>query len=181
MAQFARPDSDITVASWTVTPLWDKIDEATASDADFIAGDNNTNDACEVGLTNVTDPTSSTGHVVRYRYSKSAAGGNARDITVSLYQGTTLIAELLHSGITEVWTAGTFTLSGAQADAITDYTDLRIRFTASGTTGGPGGNRRSVRASWAELEVPDAAPPAALPPSGPVVEQLVPVHFPNRW
>lgn len=173
MAQFGRPDSDVTVNSWTATPLWQKIDESTFSDADFISGDNNTNDSCEVGLSNVGDPLSSTGHVFRYRYRKSAAGGNARNITVGLYQGGTLIAEQTHNGISETFTAGSLTLTGTQADSITDYNDLRIRFTASGTTGGPGGNRRAVQVSWAELEVPNA-PAVEYTDSGTVYLKLTP-------
>lgn len=157
MAQFGRPDSDVTVSDWTTAPLWSSIDEATFSDADLISSNNNTNNACEVGLSDVGDPVSSSTHVVRYRYRKNAAAGNARNITVSLYQGATLIAEQTHTGISEVFTAGSFTLTGPQADSITDYADLRLRFTAGGTTGGSGGNRRSVQVSWAELEVPDAA------------------------
>jgi hypothetical protein len=42
LAQFLRPDSDISVGGWTPTPsspttLFDKIDEDTASDADYIS------------------------------------------------------------------------------------------------------------------------------------------------
>lgn len=167
MAQFARPDGDVTVNTWAATPLWEKLDEVSPSDADFVSNNNNTNDACEVSLSDVSDPSSSSGHVVRYRYSKDLAGSNARNVTVGLYQSTTLVAEQTHSGISEVFTDGSFTLSSGQADAISDYADLRLRFTASGTTGGPGGNRRAVRVSWAELEVPDAAAsfPHTLSPS----------------
>jgi hypothetical protein len=76
MAQFARPDADASAGSWTTAPLWSKIDEATASDTDFIFSNNNINgDVCEVSLSNVTDPAASTGHVVRYRYRKSASAG----------------------------------------------------------------------------------------------------------
>jgi hypothetical protein len=155
MSQFGRPSSDITVADWTTSPLWSKIDEATFSDADLISSNNNTNNACEVALSAVTDPLGNTGHVVRYRYRKNAAAGNARDITVALVQGATVRASATHTGISETFTAGSFTLASGEADAITDYADLRLRFTPGGTTGGSGGNRRSVEVSWAELEVPD--------------------------
>ena len=36
--QFGRPTADIAAAGWVVTPLWSKLDEVTASDADFVTG-----------------------------------------------------------------------------------------------------------------------------------------------
>lgn len=156
MAQFGRPDSDVTVNSWTPTPLWQQIDETPSSDLDLISGDNNTNDLCEVGLSDVNDPQSSSGHIVRYRYRKNLTGGNSRNITVGLVQGTTVIASQTHNNIGGIFVTGSFTLSGAQADSITNYADLRLRFTASGDTGGNPTGRRSVQVSWAEFEVPDA-------------------------
>lgn len=36
-----------------------------------------------------------------------------------------------HTNISSGWTAGSYTLSGAEADAITDYTNLYIRFLAN--------------------------------------------------
>ncbi len=66
MAQFARPDSDVTVDAWGTAPLWSKIDEVTPSDADSISSFDfpPAIHECEVGLSNVTDPTSSTGHIM---------------------------------------------------------------------------------------------------------------------
>lgn len=167
MAQFARPNADVTTASWTPSTgasLFGVIDESTASDTDYILGENSTNDSCEVALSAVTDPESSSSHIVRYRYRKNASSGNTRNIQVFLYQGGTLIASgTAHTPTTTTWTAGTFTLTGTQADNITDYTDLRLRITQSGTTGGSAGNRRHPQLSWAELEVPDATVIDAAP------------------
>jgi hypothetical protein len=36
LAQFIRPDADVTTTGWTVVPLWSKIDESVADDGDFI-------------------------------------------------------------------------------------------------------------------------------------------------
>jgi len=162
--QFARPASDFTLGTWTdnglgTTDIFLAIDEVSASDADFVLNNNNTNDTYETGLSGISEPDAGT-VTIRYRYSKSAAGGNARDIQLFLYEGVTLISSgTLHTGITETWTAGTWDLSGAEVSSITNWGDLRLRVTASGTTGGAGSNRRSVRCSWAELQAPDA--PAA--------------------
>lgn len=155
MPQFARPSSDVTTGAWTPTPLWSNIDEPTASDADFISCNVSTNDFSEVAISAVQDPSDSTNHIVRYRYRKNASSGNSRSIQVGLYQGGTQIAVgSTHTPTTTTWTAGTFTLTGTQADAITDYANLRLRFIATGTVSGSQGNRRAVEVSWAELEVP---------------------------
>ena len=167
MAQFLRPDSTITTNTWSGNingaDLHLDIGAEAASDTEFIANGTNSSDLSEVIVGSfVEDPANRLNHIVRYRYSKSAAGGNARNITVGVYNGATLIAEQTHTGISEVWTAGTFTLSEAEANNITDYTDLRLRFTAAGTTGSQPANRRSVQVSWAEMEIPDAPPPPPL-------------------
>jgi hypothetical protein len=163
MAQFARPDSEITVNSWspsTGTLIYPPIDEVTADNADYIESANNQSVIAEVGLSDVTDPESSTGHIFRYTYAKGASGGNARDIQVALYESTTQIAAgTNHTDISDVWATGSYTLNGTETDNITDYTDLRLRFIAGGSTSPPPGNRRTIRIGWAELETPDA--PAA--------------------
>ncbi|HLE64395.1 MAG TPA: hypothetical protein VI750_14685 [Pyrinomonadaceae bacterium] len=141
MAQFGRPSTDTVNESYTdqgggSASIFAMIDEVSASDADYIqSAITPTNDVYATKLTSVTDPLVSTGHIVRYRYSKDAAGGAQIDLTVQLRQGYasevsqgTLIASAAHTNISDTWTAGTFTLSGAEADAITNYADLFLRF-----------------------------------------------------
>lgn len=166
MAQFARPDSNVTQTS--VTGGFIEIDEATASDADFAYGANNTAAELEVGLSNATDPVSSTGHVIRYRIAKTNAGtvdggGSAVTVTARLMQGTSQVATDTAKTATGTWTQYAYTLSGAEADAITDYTDLRLEFVTSASGGSPA-NRRGGAVSWTELEVPDVG--AGSPVSG---------------
>lgn len=155
MAQFARPDSDISTGSWTGS--YTAIDEVTASDADFITSDDNTSpDTFECGLSNVTDPVSSTGHIVRWRWRKEATGGHTINPVVRLMQGATTIASKTVAAFdTATFTDDSFTLSGAEADSITDYTDLRLQFERAGDTGGSPSGRRFLEVSWAELEVPN--------------------------
>ena len=50
-----------------------------------------------------------------------------------------------------VWATVEKTLSSGQADSITDYTDLRLRFTANKTGGA---RTTSIEVSWAEFECP---------------------------
>lgn len=137
MAQFARPNADDTDANWVKstggnTDLYTMIDEAVADDSDYIeSGSAPSDDECIVDISTITDPAVSTGHIVRYRYKKDIAAGASINLTVGLYQDTTKIAEQSHTGISSNWTAGSFTLSEAETDNITDYSDLKLRFKAN--------------------------------------------------
>ena len=144
MAQFGRPSADTLRDNWTTdsggtTNLYQTIDESTASDADYIkTGAAPTNDVYVTALSTLEDPVSSSGHVVRFRYSKDAASGAQIDLTVQLRQGYTnesslgtLIASTAVTNISNSWTDGSFTLSGAEADSITNYGSLYLRFVAN--------------------------------------------------
>lgn len=144
MPQFARPSADSLDGNWTKssggnTDMYQMIDEAVVDDADFIQSElTPSSSPCVVALSPVTDPVSSSGHIVRYRYQKDAAGGAQINLVVQLREGYvnegtpgTLIASATHNNISDTITAGTFTLSGGEADAITDYADLYLRFVAT--------------------------------------------------
>lgn len=145
MAQFGRPSTDTTRDNWeeddgTTTSIFDQIDEASFDDADYIRTVLvPTSDVYVTKLSAVTDPLQSTGHIARYRYKKDAAGGAQIDLTVELRQGYTnegsqgtLIKTLgTHTNISDTITAAAVTLSGAEADSITDYSDLYLRFVAN--------------------------------------------------
>lgn len=130
--QYARPASDISIGAWTTetgsaSNLFASIDETTANDADFIRSNGSPrNSVCIIGLSGVTDPVSSTGHAYRYRYAKDVANSGRIDLTVRLRQGATLIAEWTHTDISTTLTTASQTLSGAEADSITDYNALRF-------------------------------------------------------
>lgn len=142
MAQFARPDADLVIGSWTeddgtTDALFGEIDEATRDDADFDKSEDLTSagntSAFAVSLSDITDPVSSSGHVIRVALRKQ--GTAQMDATVELRQGYvnestlgTLIATLTQANLTTSFAEYTHTLSGAEADAITDYTDLQLRF-----------------------------------------------------
>ena len=143
MAQFARPSADTnnsgnyTDQAGGSTNLFATIDETAASDADYIrTGTDPTNAVYVTKLSNITDPVSSSGHILRVRAGTDvSSGGNQIDLTAQVRQGYvnestlgTLIATLTQTNIS----AGTFTtysltLSAAEADAITDYTALYLR------------------------------------------------------
>lgn len=162
--QFARPDSDITKDNWVDTAggnsngiLYDEIDEVTQNDADYSTSGPisllDTTETWEVGLSDVIDPQTSSNHVVKYAYGKSASGGVQINLTVSLMQGGTTIASWSHNNIGNGFTLATQTLSAAQADSITNYSDLRLRFVATYASGIAA---RSAQISWAEFDVPPA-------------------------
>lgn len=145
MAQFGRPSTDANLGNWTdegagTTTIYDGIDEITAEDTEkIISGLAPSSDPYVTKLTTVEDPQSSTGHTVRFRYQKNSSGGAQINLTVELRQGYvsegspgTLIATVATlTNISNGWTTGSYTLSGAEADAITDYSDLYLRFVAT--------------------------------------------------
>jgi hypothetical protein len=102
------PIVDRSDGGWTDqtggTELYAAIDETAPVDTDYIKSTSNpvTADICEVGFQPAVDPFSSSGHVLTYRYGSEAEG----------------------------WTTVTQTLSAAQADAITQYGQISVKFEA---------------------------------------------------
>lgn len=138
--QYARPNADQVDGGWlneagSNINLFASIDEVTASDADYIQSANDpASDVCIVKLSSLSDPASSTDHIVRYRIAKNDAAAASVSVTVSLTQGTgateTVIASWSHTDIPGDATTHSQTLTTAQADAITDYADLYLKFSA---------------------------------------------------
>jgi hypothetical protein len=103
--------------------LWDKIDETTAVDSDYIWTPTRGSEA-EVKLGTITTPLPASGNTVRVR---AKDDGTSSTLTTKLVQGTTVIA---------TWTdtlSGTLTtyphsLTSGEASSITDGADLRLRF-----------------------------------------------------
>jgi hypothetical protein len=142
-AQTARPTADSVDGNWlneasSGTNLYQSIDETTPSDTDYIQSEAGpANSAVRLKIGSLTDPVSSTGHVIRWRTGKDSTGGATINMTVKLYQGGgntvgggTLIASFSRNAV-DALTTYEETLSGGQADTITDYTDLFIEFAAN--------------------------------------------------
>lgn len=128
-AQFTRPASDITIGNWTTSPLFSKINEVNYDDSNYIISSSTGADTSEVKLGSLNTPTDKNNHIVKFRYGASGTGfGN---VTVGLYQGAALIRQSYYTGITGSYLNGTFTLSTSEATSISDYSDLRVRFSAS--------------------------------------------------
>lgn len=125
-AQYARPTSDVSAGTWTASTgsdLFAMLDEAAADDGDYITS--TTASTCEVALGSLSDPALSTGHIVRYRI--SATGGG---IIVRLREGSTTIASWTHNPAPASPTTYAQTLSGGEADSITNYAALKLQFEA---------------------------------------------------
>jgi hypothetical protein len=157
---FARPSADISRGSWVTNSgatanLWSAIDEATADDADYVISALGDNTAYEVHLSSVAPAIITRQHSVTLRGRKDAAAGNTKGVTVALVQGTTVIASQDFPTLTATVNQDVINLPKSVANAITDYADLRIRFTPTGITSG-GGARRRVVIPQAFLRVPEA-------------------------
>jgi hypothetical protein len=160
--KFGRPSSLIAAGTdlWKdevggSTNIYNSIDEVSSSDADYIVSQTNPGGSDIIfGLNQVTDPQSSSGHVIRFRYSKDASAGKQIDMTLQIGDSTT--ADCLSPGptftdVSSTWTEYSYTLSASEADCITDYSTLQVKVSATGVGGG---QARAGRTSWLEFEVP---------------------------
>jgi ethanolamine ammonia-lyase large subunit len=121
-----------------VASIFTHINESSANDTNFVKTQlTPTSDVYVTKLTSVSDPVSSANHIVRFRYRKESTGGEQIDLTVQLRQGYTnegaqgtLIATVatLVDIAGSAWTQVAYTLAGGEADAITNYGDLYLRF-----------------------------------------------------
>jgi len=155
MTQYARPNSDISETGWSGS--YEDINESTPNDGDYITGSPDVNGAGVYGLSSVTDPESSSSHTVKFR-AWQQNNTFQRYLDVDLLEDTSVISSY-SSTITLVKgtpTAYEWTLSSGEADSISDYSLLRLRFTSSGDVGTPAPNRSAIYVSWGELGVPDA-------------------------
>ncbi len=162
-SQYSRPISDISTGSWddpngnNNNILYDDIDGISADDNDYIQSSNDpSSDTCEIELSDITDPGVDTGHVIRYRYGTGMSGTGKPseiDLVVRLMEGSTEIASWAYSNLAgnSPFVTSTQTLTEAQASAISDYTNLRIIFTA--TKVGKGVRTIWMEISWVEFEI----------------------------
>jgi hypothetical protein len=135
LAQIAAPTSDAAVGSWQTTGanLFSVLDEYPANDADYIFTFTKLS-PCRIKLGTLTDPVSSVGHKMYYRIK----GDGSATMTVKLYTGGsstvgtgTLVKTWTHAPAPSGLTDYEQTLSGGEADAITDYANLYLEFEAS--------------------------------------------------
>lgn len=159
MSQFARPASDISRTNITSNPsayMYACLNETTADDATSYVkmSSGYSTGSFEVKLgSGITDPGVGTGHYVRVRHYKESTTGAAT--TVTLKQGSTTIASWTLTEPSSYYTAE-LSLTEAQANAITDYTDLRVYCSLACST------TKNVYVTWIEFECPDVPVAAGL-------------------
>lgn len=125
--QLAAPIADISAGAWlpsTGVALHPMVGEANADDGTAVWCPV-ANSAVEFGLASLSDPAVSGGHTLFYRLSSPV--GATFQITVK--QSATQIAQWTQTS-TPALAQYSRTLSAAEADAITDYTNLRVRIEA---------------------------------------------------
>ena len=156
MAQNSYPDADVSTTGWTTAPLWSKVDDAPGSgDADYIDAAVRSGDAtCELELAEPTDPLSSSDHIIEVRAKYTTNNSRVGAVQVALYEGATLRATLAMQTLTTSWATYSYTLSGAETDALT-YSDMRLRITGHMNSGGSG-TACNVQVASVRLVCPDA-------------------------
>ena len=146
MAQFANPDSDISVGSWSWTnsmseELWEQIDEGIASTDDSTTYAETFGPATfEVGLESLSEPDSGT-RTVRIR----AAGSSATMNVVLKANGST--KQSWSHSVNGSYATYSQTITASLTSS--DYANLSISVSLSGFG--------SLSVSTIEFEVPDAA------------------------
>lgn len=148
MTQMMRPSSDINT-DWSRYPAsggrYDKIDEATYDDADYIYG--LTTKYQECGLSAPAETPGTGTATLRFRGKANASG---QTITVSIRYGSTVIATSSALAMTTSFAEYTFNLTEAQVATLAGYgwDNVRVRFLSEGA-------QATNYVSWAQLEVPD--------------------------
>ncbi|NIQ81578.1 MAG: hypothetical protein GTN93_26495 [Anaerolineae bacterium] len=157
MAQFARPNSDITKGSWSPssgTDLYPMLDEETQDGDSTYIESLTAVDTFEVGLSDVTDPGVGTGHVLHFWFRTSGSGGPEK-VDIQLRENTTTIVDLQNqANRSGSYIDVNYTLSEAEANSITDYTALAIRALNENAA-----DPEFARVTMCCLEVPDAGGP----------------------
>ena len=155
MTQNLYPDADVAAASWTTTPLYQKVDEEPYSDSDDITYDAGftpgANSTCELSLDSGTDPSDHTNHILRVRMKRSGFAIPQGTANIYIYQGGTKIAEKGNFSLTTSYADYTLTLTTGEAANITDYTDLRAKIKGTNGTG-----TNDFYCSWVRFDIPDA-------------------------
>lgn len=123
--RYARPARDVSKGAWQASSganLYAALDESLLDLTDYMTA--STAATCEIGLGPVADPGTSSGQVVRYE-AHAPDGGN---LTVTLKQGSAVIASRYHAALPVLATVHELVLTPEQCDSITDYRDLRVEF-----------------------------------------------------
>lgn len=132
MTQHLRPISTITAGAWTAiaTTLHGDTDEGIDSpDDDTTYAETSTASSdMELRLAVGADPGTGLSHTIQWRARRHGVWFLSAELAVSLYEGATLRATAPSTFFGDFYTTESYTLTEAEANAITDYSNLRLRF-----------------------------------------------------
>ena len=153
MTQYARPDSVITNqdSAWSPSTgtIPECIDEETPSGSDYIYCSTAAK-LLDVGLSEVTDPVSSSDHWIKWMWEASGTAGKEY-CSVGLYCDGSLIALWDNQEVPRAGETRQQELSSAQADDIDDYSALSFRASIASI-----GSGEEIHIQWVEFSCPDA-------------------------
>ena len=166
MAQLMYAISDITSeGTGSYVDIADTDTRPTPDHSDYWYSTNNSNQVHEVLMTDLSSSTPGAGTCTVTIYHAQAdsdagtvapsSGGNNTTWTLEVYEGATQIATSGSQNSSEGSFASYSSLTFA-VSSITDWSDVRLRFSASGS-GGPSANRRAAAWSYAQISTPDSA------------------------
>ena len=143
MTQYMRPASDIN-SGWncsTGSSRYALIDEVTPSNTDYIYGGAGQYQECKLSTPVIP---ASGGGILRFRAKTSGSSG----IIPSIRQGVNAIKIGSNVTLSTSYREYTLSLSSAEMANITNWSDVRVRFTLKSGVA-------VAYVSWAVLEVPD--------------------------
>jgi len=128
--QFGVPISDFSVGNWTTqsggtTNLFATLDETNRDDSDYIRSElTPVSSPVTLQLTSLSTPLAGVQYL-RYTYGKD--NSSQINLTVELLEGASVTQTWTHTDVP----LGFFLATQQITNAISDYTNLRVRFTAS--------------------------------------------------
>lgn len=159
--QFSRPNGQVGDSSWEKgsggsTNMHTEIDEASASDVDYIRDQGTVegvSDSFTSTMSAVVDPLVHSDHTVSVRASKPSS--DSRQLIVQLYTATGALVREWDSGdgggLTTSFATYSFTLTASEAEQLGVYASgFRVVLAAYGIDSGA-----NVRVSWLEFKVPE--------------------------
>jgi hypothetical protein len=164
--QYAVPVSDISRGTWVQNAgngnafAWDELDDGIDSGVpdnqttSWRTANNPSNATIRVALTPLAASDFSQRHILKIRVAKGASAGRRIDITGRLFSGSTLITERTAANISNVWQTLSMELTEAEAEALTDYSNIQVEIVANAV--GTGLNRQMLL-SAIEFQCPKEA------------------------
>lgn len=131
------PFSDISTGTWTVAPLYEKVDEILVAsgypDETIRSANNPVNDTAVLSLTPTSDPGADTDHYINVQFWRDGVDGQL-DFTLNFKEGSNIIATRTFTNVTETESSPRrerIALTNLEASAIVDYSNLNVELIAN--------------------------------------------------